>query len=47
LRIEWHEEALDDLRKLGVPDQRRIKNIVDELLQLDDPAKNWCLIAAT
>lgn len=37
MRIEWREEALNDLRKIGVPAQRRIKKVIDELLRLDDP----------
>jgi hypothetical protein len=37
LRTEWHEEAVNDLRKLGIPDQRRVKKVIDELLRLDDP----------
>jgi len=37
LRIEWRIEALDDLKKIDVSDQRRIKKVIDELLRLDDP----------
>ena len=37
LRIEWHPEAIDDLRKLGTPDQRRIRKVLDGLQRLEDP----------
>lgn len=37
LRIEWHPEAIEDLRKLGASDQRRIKKVVDSLADLEDP----------
>jgi mRNA interferase RelE/StbE len=37
LRIEWHPEALNDLRHLGEPIQRRIKKVLAELLTLEDP----------
>jgi len=37
LKIEWHPEALNDLRQLGEPVQRRIKKVLAELLSLDDP----------
>ena len=37
LRIEWHPEAFDELRKLGTPDQRRVKKVLDALKRLEDP----------
>jgi mRNA interferase RelE/StbE len=37
LKIEWHSEAIDDLRRLGEPAQRRIKKTLTELASLDDP----------
>lgn len=37
MRIEWHPEALNDLKRLGEPAQRRIKKVLSELLALDDP----------
>ena len=37
LRIEWHPEAVGELKKLGTAEQRRIKKVLDELLKLDDP----------
>lgn len=39
MRIEWHPEAVDDLRRLGMPVQRRIKKVLDGLKGLDDPRK--------
>lgn len=37
LKIDWHPEALNDLRKLGTSDQRRIKKALDTLKTLEDP----------
>ncbi|UVC09047.1 type II toxin-antitoxin system RelE/ParE family toxin [Rhizobium sp. TH2] len=37
MKIEWHPEAVNELRKLGTPDQRRIKKVLDGLAALDDP----------
>jgi mRNA interferase RelE/StbE len=37
LRIEWHPKAIDDLLKLGVSDQRRIRSLLQELEGLADP----------
>lgn len=37
MKIEWHPAAIDDLRKLGTSDQRRIKKVLDALKMLDDP----------
>jgi mRNA interferase RelE/StbE len=37
LRIEWHEDAVKDLRRLGRPAQRRIRIFLDRLRSLDDP----------
>lgn len=37
LKIEWHPEAIEELRKLGTPEQRRIKKVLDILGALDDP----------
>lgn len=37
LKIEWHRKALDDLRRLGEPAQRRIQKALTELSKLDDP----------
>ncbi len=39
MRIEWHPEAVADLAKVGVADQRRIRAVLDELLPLDDARK--------
>lgn len=37
LRIEFHPEARTDLKKIGKPDQHRIKKALDELARLEDP----------
>ena len=37
LRIEWHPGAVEDLRRLGEPVQRRIKKVLAELQTLQDP----------
>ena len=37
MRIDWHPEAIEDLRKLGTSDQRRIKKVLDSLIASEDP----------
>jgi mRNA interferase RelE/StbE len=37
LKIDWHPEAIAELRKLGTSDQRRIKKVLDSLKTIDDP----------
>lgn len=37
MRIDWHREAIEDLRQLGEPAQRRIKKAIAELSNLADP----------
>ncbi len=37
MRIEWHVDAIKDLKAIGTRDQRRIKKTLDELSQLADP----------
>ena len=37
MRIEWHPEAIDELRKLGIADQRRIKKVLDSISALEEP----------
>ena len=37
MRIEWHPEAFEELRRLATSDQRRIKKVLDTLRALDDP----------
>ena len=37
MRIEWHPEAFEELRRLSTSDQRRIKKVLDALQALDDP----------
>ena len=39
MRIDWHPKAIDDLLKLGVSDQRRIRELLRELEGLADPRK--------
>ena len=41
MRIEWHPEAIDDLRKLGTFDQRRIKKVLNSLIALEDPRQKF------
>jgi mRNA interferase RelE/StbE len=36
LRIEWHPGAVEDLARLGKPDQQRIRNALSDLGDLDD-----------
>ena len=37
LKIEWHPEAVEELRKLATAEQRRIKKVLGSLGALDDP----------
>jgi len=37
LRIEWHVDAIKDLKSISTGDQRCIKKVIDELVTLDDP----------
>jgi mRNA interferase RelE/StbE len=39
LRIEWHPDAVADLAKIAVADQRRIRSALQELQSLDDACK--------
>ncbi len=39
MRIEWHPEAINDLKQLGEPVRRRIKKVLAELQAVDDPRK--------
>ncbi|MFB9949819.1 type II toxin-antitoxin system RelE/ParE family toxin [Rhizobium puerariae] len=37
MRIEWHVDAVKDLKSISTQDQRRIKKVLDELSEIDDP----------
>jgi mRNA interferase RelE/StbE len=37
LKIDWHPEAIAELRKLGASDQHCIKKVLDSLKTIDDP----------
>lgn len=37
MKIEWHVDAIDDLKAIGTRDQRRIRKALQELSQLSDP----------
>lgn len=37
MKIEWHVDAIKDLKSISTGDLRRIRKAVDELAALDDP----------
>jgi len=37
LKIDWHPEAIEELRRLGTSDQHRIKKVLDSLKTIEDP----------
>ena len=37
MKIDWHPEAIEELRRLGTSDQRRIKEVLDSPKTIDDP----------
>ncbi|MBW6423472.1 type II toxin-antitoxin system RelE/ParE family toxin [Rhizobium sp. XQZ8] len=37
MRIEWHVDAVKDLKSISTSDKRRIKKVLDELSTLGDP----------